>query len=87
VVQLIVVLIGLGRAPESSADALSGCRIVESDTKVIHLEESSPLMHTVLVGRRVERTRRMFTTVLRYGRPVLARLVWAIVSVVHRRTA
>jgi hypothetical protein len=30
---------------------------------------------------------RMFATVLRYERPVLARLVWAIVSMVHRRTA
>ncbi len=87
VVQRIVVLLGLGRAPESSADALSGFRIVESDPEVIHLEESSPLMHTVLVGRRVEPTHRMFTTVLRYERPVLARLIWAIVGMVPRRTA
>jgi hypothetical protein len=87
VVQWLVDLLDLGRAPESSADILSSFRIVKSDPEVIHLEESSPLMHTVLVGRRVAPTRRMFTTVLRYERPVLARLIWAIVGIVHRLMA
>jgi len=46
-----------------------------------------PLLHVVVVGRRVAPTRRMLTTVLRYERPVLARLIWVIVGMVHRRTA
>jgi hypothetical protein len=87
VVQWLVNLLDLGRAPEPSADILSGFRIVEADPEVIHLEESTPLMHTVLVGRRVGPTRRMLTTVLRYERPVLARLIWAIVGMLHRRMA
>ena len=73
--------------PEPSAHILSGFRIVEADPEVIHLEESTPLMHTVLVGRKVGPTRRMLTTVLRYERPVLARLIWAIVGMLHRRMA
>ncbi len=87
VVQWLVNLLDLGRAPESSADILSGFRIVEADPEVIHLEESTPLMHTVLVGRRVGPTRRKLTSVLRYERPVLARLIWAIVGMLHQRMA
>jgi hypothetical protein len=68
-------------------DILSGFRIVEADPEVIRLEDSMPLMHTVLMGRRVGPTRRILTTVLRYERPVLARLIWAIVGMVHRRMA
>ncbi len=87
VVERIVGLLGLRPAPMPSADRLSAFRIVKSDPEVIHLEASVPLMHVVVVGRKVEPTRRMFTTVLRYERPVLARLIWAIVGMVHRRTA
>ena len=86
-VKRIVGLLGLGRAPVSSADQVGGFRILESGPEVIHLETSLPLMRVVLVGRRVEPTRRMLTTILYYERPVLARLVWAFVGLVHRRTA
>jgi hypothetical protein len=54
---------------------------------VVVLEDSDPLMHTVLVGRNVEPERRVLTTVLRYRRPLLARAVWALVGILHRRTA
>jgi hypothetical protein len=86
VVKWIVGLLGLRGAPASSADHVDGFRIVESGPEVIHLEASLPLMHVVMVGRKVEPTRRMVTTVLHYERPVLARLIWAIVGVGHRRT-
>lgn len=87
VVKWIVGLLGLGRAPVSSADHVSGFRIVKSGPEVIHLEESVPLMRVVIVGRNVEPTRRMLTTILRYERPVLARLIWLIVGIGHRLTA
>jgi hypothetical protein len=87
VVNWIVGMLGLGGAPELSADHVSSFRIVESDPDVVHLEADVPLMHVVMVGRRVEPTRRMLTTVLRYRRPVMARLLWAVVGPVHRRTA
>ena len=86
VVDWIVGLLGLREAPASSEDHVSGFLIVESDPEVVHLEASLPLMHVVMVGRKVEPTRRMLTTVLRYERPVMARLVWAVVGPVHRRT-
>jgi hypothetical protein len=78
-------LLGLREAPVSSAGHVGPFRIVESSPEVVHLEASVPLMHVVVVGRKVEPTRRMVTTVLRYERPVLARLIWAIVGRVHRR--
>jgi hypothetical protein len=40
-----------------------------------------------MVGRNVEPGRRVLTTVLRYRRPLLARAVWALVGILHRRTA
>jgi hypothetical protein len=86
-VKRIVGLLGVRRAPLSSADRVAGFRVLESGPDVIHLETSLPLMRVVLVGRRVEPTRRMLTTILHYERPVLARLVWAIVGLAHRRTA
>ena len=70
-----------------SADGLGSARIVRSDADVVVLEDSDPLMHTVLVGRNVEPTRRVLTTVLRYRRPLLARAVWAFVGILHRQTA
>jgi hypothetical protein len=62
-------------------------RIIESGPEVIHLEASLPLMHVVMVGRKVGPAHRMLTTVLQYERPVLARLIWAIVGIGHRLTA
>jgi hypothetical protein len=70
-----------------AGDGLGSARIVESDADVVVLEDSDPLMHTVLVGRNVEPTRRVLTTVLRYRRPLLARAVWAFVGILHRQTA
>jgi hypothetical protein len=69
------------------ADGLGSACIVESDADVVVLEDSDPLMDTVMVGRNVEPERRVLTTVLRYRRPLLARAVWAFVGVLHRRTA
>lgn len=70
-----------------NADGLGSARIVESDAGVVVLEDSDPLMDTVMVGRNVEPGRRVLTTVLRYRRPLLARAVWAIVGILHRRAA
>ncbi|MER6614201.1 hypothetical protein [Streptomyces xantholiticus] len=80
-------LLGLSSAPAESADHVDGFRVVESGPDVVRLTTSLPLMHVVLVGRRVDPDRRLFTSVLRYRRPVLARLVWAVVGIGHRRAA
>jgi hypothetical protein len=68
-------------------DGLGSARIVESNADVVVLSDSDALMDTVLVGRNVEPNRRVFTTILRYRRPLLARPIWALVGILHRRTA
>ena len=87
VVGWIVALLGLREAREPTAGLLGPFRVVEMGPEVIHLEASVPLMRVVMVGRNAEPSRRMLTTVLRYDRPVLARLVWAVMGIPHRRTA
>jgi hypothetical protein len=69
------------------ADGLGSARIVASDDDVVVLEDADPLMHTTMVGRNVQPGLRVLTTVLRYRRPRLARAVWAVVGILHRRTA
>jgi hypothetical protein len=69
------------------ADGLGSARIAESDAAVVVLEDSDPLMDTVMVGRNVDAGRRMLTTLLRYRRRLLARAVWGLVGILHRRTA
>ena len=70
-----------------SPDGFGAARIVQSDADVVVLEDSDALMDTVLIGRNVGSGRRVFTTVLRYRRPLLARAVWALVGILHRRMA
>ncbi|ORT55621.1 hypothetical protein [Streptomyces sp. CB03238] len=80
-------LLGMRGAAGEAADHVGDFRVTESGPEVVRLETSLPLMHVILVGRRVEPTRRLFTSVLHYRRPVLARLVWAVVGIGHRRAA
>jgi hypothetical protein len=85
-VKKIVRLLGIRPAPPAP-DRVGPFRIVASGPDLIHLETSLPMMRVVMVGRRVEPTRRLLTTILYYERPVLARLVWTFVGPAHRRTA
>lgn len=87
VVKRIVGLLGIRDTPEPSADRVGPFQVIESGPEVVHLETSLPLMRVVLVGRRVEPTRRVLTTFLYFRRPVLARLAWVFVGLGHRRTA
>lgn len=80
-------LLGIRSAPAETADQVGDFRVIESGPEMVHLETSLPLMRVVLVGRRVEPTRRKFTSVLHYQRPVLARLVRAVLGIGHRRAA
>lgn len=86
VVDWIASLLGHRSEPFPSPDMVEGFRVVRSTSEVVHLEQSLPLMHVVLVGRRVGSSVRELTTLLTYQRPVLARLVWAVVGVGHRLT-
>lgn len=68
-------------------DGVDSARVVESGPDVVVLEDSDGLMDTVLVGRNIAPDRRVFTTILSYRRPRLARAVWAVVGMLHRRMA
>ena len=68
-------------------DGLGPARVLQSDANVVVLEDSDALMDTVMIGRNVEPHRRVLTTVLRYRRPLLTPAVWALVGILHRRTA
>lgn len=83
-VDRVVGLLGFSEASASSADHVSGFRIVESGPEVLHIETSLPLMRVAMVGRNVGQARRRLTTIVSYERPVLARLVFAIIGIGHR---
>lgn len=87
VVKRIVGLLGIRDTPAPSADRVGPFQVIESGPEIVHLETSLPLMRVVMVGRRVEPTRRVLTTFLYFRRPLLARLVWVFVGIGHRRTA
>ncbi|WP_328989331.1 hypothetical protein OG394_24175 [Kribbella sp. NBC_01245] len=83
-VKRITSLLGVGRTPDS--DGIAGFKVIESNADVVHLEQTLPLMHVIVVGRNIGLSTRTFTTLLTYERPI-ARLLWAVVGVAHRRTA
>ena len=68
-------------------DGLGSARIAESAADVVVFEDSDPLMDTLLIGRNTAPDHRVFTTVLSYRRRLVARVVWAVVGILHRRTA
>ena len=70
-----------------AGDGLGSFRIVESDDDVVVLEDSDSLMDAVMVGRLVEPKRRVLTSIMRFRRPLLTRVVWTFVGPVHRRIA
>jgi hypothetical protein len=68
-------------------DGLGSARLVESDADLVVVEDSDWLMDTVMIGRKVEPDHRVLTTSLCYRRPLLARAIWKLVGILHRRTA
>lgn len=83
-VKRITSLLGVGKTPDS--DGIPGFKVIESNAEVVHLEQALPLMHVTLIGRNAGLSTRTLTTLLTYERPI-ARLIWAVVGVAHRRTA
>lgn len=71
-------------APIGAPDHLMGWKVVDADHDTIRLGASGPLIDGVLVARR-SRSAAALETAVTYRRPVLARLVWAVVGPVHRR--
>lgn len=81
-------LLRMRLGPPSSADHVFGWRIVRSEPDTVQLEATSPLLgRAVIVGRRTAPNRTMVTTFVFYARHAPARLVWTVVSPLHRRVA
>jgi hypothetical protein len=79
-----VLLLRLG--PVSSPDHVLGWQILVSEPDVIHLEAVGSLIRADIIGRRVGPTDVVFTTFVFYARRAPARVIWAIVAPVHRKT-
>jgi hypothetical protein len=79
-------VLGFRLGPQSSPTHIVGWRIIESKPDVVALEAVSPLAQGMIVGRNVGGDS-IFSTYLFYARPSAARLVWAVVSPLHRAVA
>lgn len=86
-VDWIAARLGHQDASVPSPDRVEGFRVVRSSSEVLELEQSLALLDVVLIARRVGSSGRMFTSLLTYRRPVLARLVWAVLRYGHRWAA
>ena len=73
--------------PRSATDHVLGWRVVTSTPELVHLRASGPLMVGDLVGRRDSPEQMELSTYLSFKRPLLARLIWSAVGVLHRRIA
>jgi hypothetical protein len=64
----------------------TGWSVVESTRDMVRLEQRLPMMMVSVVGRNLSGRRRM-TTELVYLRPILCRLLMAVIGPQHRRMA
>lgn len=81
---LTALLLGVRDEPTRSPEELTDWLVVESTPELIHIERSLPLLHVVVIGRRLGPSGRRLTSLLTYTRPVLSRVVWAVIGVGHR---
>ena len=72
-----------GSAPDLPRSRVRGTDHRPEST-LVRLEVRSPLMHGVIVGRRLEPTRFVVATYVTYKRPRATRPLWAALSPVHR---
>jgi hypothetical protein len=69
-------------------DRISGWKILASRPDLIHLEAISPVVgRGVMLMRRPDPTRTVFTTYLFFARPKIARVLWALTGPLHRHLA
>lgn len=84
-VQLLTsLLLRVRDEPTTSPEDLSDWHVIASTADLIHIERTLPLLHVVLVGRRLDPFGRRLTTLLTYERPVLSRVLWTFIGIGHR---
>ncbi len=74
-------------APGRSPNHLLGWEILAAEPDNITLRAAGPLVHGVLVARRVPPSTAVLETFVGYRQPVVARAVWAVVAPIHRAVA
>jgi len=73
--------------PLDAPGSVLGWPITSASAEAVRLDAHSPLLHAVIVARRVDLGSVQLTTSLRFVRPALARAVWTCVGPLHRRIA
>lgn len=79
-------MLGFRLGPANSPDHILGWRIVEARNDAIQIEVSGTRMDGVIVGRLTQATMSV-TTYVRYVQPAIARRIWGLVGIAHRRVA
>ncbi len=74
-------------APLEAPNHVLGWEILSVEPDRIRLRATGPLLNGVLVARRLTPLSAVLETFVSYRRPVLARVVWTVVSPVHRTVA
>jgi hypothetical protein len=74
-------------ASGSSPNHVLGWEILTAERDCIRLGAAGPLLHGVLVARRVPPSTAVLETFVSYRRPVPARIAWTVVAPIHRAVA
>ena len=74
-------------APGSSPKHVLGWKILTAEHDSIRLRATGPLLHGLLVARRVAPSTAVLETYVSYRRPVLGRIIWTAVAPIHRAVA
>ena len=73
--------------PYLSPDHILGWKIVRRDLDTLVIEADSPLLRSIIVGRKTEQTCTVVTTYVFYKRPTIGRILLLIAGPIHRRIA
>jgi hypothetical protein len=74
-------------APGGTPNHVMGWEVLTAEHDSIRLRATGPLMHGVLVARRVGPNTAVLETYVSYRQPVLGRIVWTAVAPIHRAVA
>jgi len=74
-------------APLAAPNHVLGWEILTAEHDDIRLRATGPLLHGLLVARRVAPSTAVLETHVSYRRPVMARIIWTAVAPIHRAVA
>jgi len=87
VVEWIADRLGFGSESAQSPSESEDGQVIASTPDLVEIEWSLPLMRVVVIGRRIGPSGRRISSFLYFKRPFLARVVWTVVGIGHRRMA